>query len=367
MKKIQTIIVLLLSIQLLSQINVNVSGNIFNLTKDSIYISSVEGNRYVNHLSAFPDKKGNYTLKGKVPAPNYYQFRVGNSVIHIILKEGSSFQIHGDGAKFQQFHNIVNSDETIKLNEFVNTMAVYNHKKDSASAYLRKFPDQETQVNQSFTNTFLEFKMYKENFLKENKNSPALLPMLNEIDPDKEFEFYEEVIKQLVEGFGVSPMIQSVKQQYEQTKSKKEAMSFLDNGKPAPDFSQTKVDGTTMKLSDLKGKVVLLDFWASWCGPCRKENPTVVKLYEKYKNDGFTVMSVSLDKDRQPWLDAIKKDNLSWPNHVSDLKFWQNEAAKQYKVSSIPFTVLIDKDGNIINKNLRGEELTQTLRTIFGH
>jgi len=185
--------------------------------------------------------------------------------------------------------------------------------------------------------------------------------------PKKDFAIYETVIKNLVNGFAASPNVQNVKNQYEQAKTKKEAMAFLDPGKVAPDFTQPKADGSTMKLSDLKGSVVLLDFWASWCGPCRKENPNVVRLYEMYKNDGFTVMSVSLDKDKQPWLDAIKKDKLSWPNHVSDLKFWQNEAAKQNKVPGIPFTILIDKEGNIINKNLRGEELAQTLKAIFGH
>jgi thiol-disulfide isomerase/thioredoxin len=352
---------------LFSQIKVKISGNIFNSTSDSIYISSTQGNKYINHFSVLPDKKGNYTMEGTLPFPDYYQFRIGNQAIHVILKEGTNMQIYGDGSKFMQFHNIVNSDETIKLNEFVSMMSVYNYKKDSANAYLRKFPDQQEQVNQSFNPIYLEFKQYKDNFLKENQNSPALIPMLNEIDHEKEFPLYEYVVNQLVNGFGNSPTVKNVKAQFDQEKIKKDAMSFLDNGKVAPNFTQAKIDGTKMNLSDLKGNVVLIDFWASWCGPCRKENPNVVRLYEKYKNDGFTVMSVSLDKDKQAWLDAIKKDKLSWPNHVSDLKFWQNEAAKMYKVTGIPFTVLIDKEGKIINKNLRGEELEQTLKSIFGH
>ena len=122
-----------------------------------------------------------------------------------------------------------------------------------------------------------------------------------------------------------------------------------------------------MKLSDLKGKEVLIEIRAYWCGPCRKENPNVVKTYEKYKNDGFTIMSVSLDTDRAKWLAAIKQDNLTWPNHVSDLKGWSTKVGRLYEVSSVPFTVLIDKEGRIIKVNLRGEALEKELSKIFGH
>mgnify|MGYP001382204914 CR=1 FL=1 len=114
-----------------------------------------------------------------------------------------------------------------------------------------------------------------------------------------------------------------------------------------------------------KYKYVIVKFTASWCGPCRRENPTVVNLYNKYKDKGFTVMSVSLDKDLTKWLQAIEKDNLSWSNHVSDLKGWASKAGKEYGVSGIPFTVLIDREGKIIAKNLRGEELKNKLDLIF--
>ena len=128
-------------------------------------------------------------------------------------------------------------------------------------------------------------------------------------------------------------------------------------GSPAPEIELTDVDGKPRKLSSLKGKVVLIDFWASWCGPCRKENPNVVAMYSKYKDKGFEVFSVSLDKDRESWVKAIAKDNLSWPNHVSDLKYWKSAGAVAYGVTAIPFTVLVDKNGRIVAKKLRGEEL----------
>ena len=139
----------------------------------------------------------------------------------------------------------------------------------------------------------------------------------------------------------------------------------LGAGDAAPDIQMAGTNGELLKLSDLRGKVVLIDFWASWCGPCRRENPHVVNAYRQYGPKGFEVFSVSLDKTRDPWLKAIEQDGLIWPNHVSDLAGWQNEAARLYGVSSIPHTVLLDGEGNIIARNLRGRALTAQLAQLF--
>lgn len=121
-------------------------------------------------------------------------------------------------------------------------------------------------------------------------------------------------------------------------------------GDEAPDIALANADGKVMKLSDLRGKVVLIDFWASWCGPCRRENPNVVRVYEQYKDKGFDIFSVSLDNSRDKWLDAIVKDNLTWKSHVSDLKGWQSEGAALYKVRGIPATFLVDAQGKVVGK-----------------
>jgi peroxiredoxin len=137
-------------------------------------------------------------------------------------------------------------------------------------------------------------------------------------------------------------------------------------GAYAMDFTQNDTLGTPVSLSSFKGKYVLLDFWASWCGPCRAENPNVVKAFGQYKDNNFTVLSVSLDQPgkKQAWLDAIHKDGLTW-THVSDLKFWDNAVAKQYGIRAIPQNLLLDPTGKIIAKNIRGDELNKTLSDLF--
>ena len=133
----------------------------------------------------------------------------------------------------------------------------------------------------------------------------------------------------------------------------------------APDIELPSPDGFALRLSDLRGKVVLVDFWASWCRPCRMENPNVVRLYQRFHDKGFEIFSVSLDQSRDAWLKAIQDDGLLWPHHVSDLRGWNSTAGRLYGISSIPATVLVDRQGNIVARNLRGSELEKKLTEIF--
>jgi thiol-disulfide isomerase/thioredoxin len=141
-------------------------------------------------------------------------------------------------------------------------------------------------------------------------------------------------------------------------------------GEKAPDIILNSPDGEKVRLSSLKGRMVLIDFWASWCAPCRKENPFIVEAYHKYKDatfkngNGFTVFSVSLDLNQTAWKNAIRKDSLEWPSHVSDLKGWKGDIAKLYAVKSIPTSYLIDGDGIIVDVNIRGTELDSKLKKL---
>jgi thiol-disulfide isomerase/thioredoxin len=132
-----------------------------------------------------------------------------------------------------------------------------------------------------------------------------------------------------------------------------------------PEIRLNRPDGGEIKLSDLKGKTVLVDFWASWCGPCRKENPNVVKLYNKYRKNNFTVFSVSLDQDASKWKQAIKRDQLTWLNHGSELRGWNSSFVPVFDIKSIPFTVLVNPEGKIIGLNLTGPKLEERLYELF--
>lgn len=135
-------------------------------------------------------------------------------------------------------------------------------------------------------------------------------------------------------------------------------------GSEAPEIALPTPAGPIMRLSDLRGKYVLIDFWASWCGPCRRENPNVIKTYATYKDKGFEIFGVSLDQEKSAWINAIAKDQLTWP-HVSDLQYWNSVAAQAYQVSSIPMTFLLDPQGKVIAKGLRGDSLNQYLANLF--
>ncbi len=207
-----------------------------------------------------------------------------------------------------------------------------------------------------------EEKNYKKEIVKNNPNSIFSAMLLSELISQKTVTPTEanEIIANFSPKIAASPMVKDIKELVS-------SMSKAEVGQKAPDFSAPTPDGKMLSLKEAMGKYTIIDFWASWCKPCRMENPNVVKVYNKYHDKGLNIISVSLDKDGQKdrWIKAIEDDKLTW-NHISNLKFWNEPIAKMYNVRSIPATFLLDENGVIIAKNLRGKALENKIASLLG-
>jgi thiol-disulfide isomerase/thioredoxin len=315
------------------------------------------------------DSTGKFKITSPVPFQDYYFLRFENGqILNLVLFGADSITIYTDSRDVLSFSSIINSPNSVLMNEFLKNFYTFKNFEDSLKNVLRADPTKQAAADAVYQPKAERFYGYRNAFINTYLNSPALIVALSAVDQEKEWELYKGIIELLAESFPTSPSVQNAVAHLNKLIKDKQAMDFLAAGNFAKEIALPGVDGQILKLSDQKGKVILLDFWASWCAPCRRENPNVVAMYKKYNESGFDVFSVSLDKagDAEKWKAAIAQDGLIWPNHVSDLKGWQCAAAIDYAVKSIPFTVLIDREGKIISTNVRGADLQNQLARIFG-
>jgi len=237
-----------------------------------------------------------------------------------------------------------------KISDWNKQVAVATEKKDTKRI---------EQIEQNYTVAQNDVVNKIKAMLPDMGTSLVSLFALNFIDINTDFDTYDQLAQRFQKEKPDSPNAKALIGRVARIKG-------VMVGSEAPEIALSDTTGAVVPLSSLRGKYVLIDFWASWCGPCRSENPNVVRMYNKFKDKGFTIYSVSLDRpgDRAGWTRAIRNDRLTW-THVSDLKYWQSEAAQKYGVQGIPATFLLDKDGKIIAKNLRGPALEQKLEEIL--
>ena len=321
------------------------------------------------------DSLGNFRLTGGLTFPIYmYNLQLAaNSDLTITLPLELSDSIHLNTSlsTFAQKPNISGVQWSKQANEIIAKNYMFKKRFHEISNDKNRSEDQKEQPL-----FYLNDNIDKNNIksIKKNKKSSYNLILLSSLFPSRSLEEYDksnlpllkDVISQLLQKFPDSKLITSFAKQVINFEYAYQEFDLINSGKiTAPDFVAINPDGNEIKLSDLKGKVVLLDFWASWCLPCRKENPNVVKMYHKFKSKGFEIFSFSLDEDKQKWLKAIQEDKLEWKFHGTDFKGWAGPMKDIYKFEGIPFTVLINKDGKIIAKNLRGKTLENKLNEIF--
>ena len=256
-------------------------------------------------------------------------------------------------------NDLINEVNFINYRNYQNMIAVGQLQ---YKASLAKDTALERALGEQFDWLFDDMSQRVKLIVKMNQHTPVLMYALDYLHPRKDKALILAEINRLSKEY---PWLAEAKEKKTNMANAEAIAKKTGIGAIAMDFTQKNTAGKPVKLSDYRGKYVLLDFWASWCGPCRAENPNVLDNYEKYHSKGLEILGVSLDEKKDAWLKAIKDDGLEWA-HVSDLKGWKNDVAKEYNIRAVPSNFLIDKEGKIVAVDLRGEELTQKLQEIFG-
>ena len=354
--------------------NFSISGKIEGAENQRIYVEAPSNRGMIQVADTLISSSGSFKLEGNIPDIGYYLLRVGenqSNIIPITLVPKDVLKINCTLDNFSTEPNTSGTEWTSALNDYLKLLKQFQIDQENLEA---KKEDATDEINNQIL--IIKSKLdstIKTKMLNDPSNafniviSSSLLPSSNFNNWDKDNLKIMKVIANAFElKYPRTSVSKSFRKQVDELESAYIIFLNSNNGtREAPEISANNPDGKPIKLSDLRGKIVLIDFWASWCAPCRKENPTIVKLYEKYKDKDFTILSVSLDQDLINWRGAIKIDGLKWPNHVSDLKGWGSEVISSYNFNEIPHTVLVNKEGKIIGQDLRGIELEQKIAEII--
>lgn len=349
--------------------NFQLKGNFTNTKGETIYLEKLSGAQPVIVDSTVINENGDFEFTNYAPRIGFYRVKLTPQNFAMLVLDsadkitltgnlndlGNTYKVEGSAeSKLFMEYNDISKKRDLRLdslNKSFQAVMEVNKMDSKKMDSLSKFFEAPYNAIISEANKVLLDKLAK------NASMYCSLIAIQALEPDKYADVYKALDAGLTKKF---PNDNNIKMFHGVVNS----MLATTIGQPAPDINLPSPEGKEIALSSLKGKVVLIDFWASWCGPCRKEMPNVVKAYAKYKAKGFEIFGVSLDQDKSRWVEAIAKDGITWPQ-VSDLKQWQSDVVKLYNIQGIPYTVLLDREGNILAKSLRGEELEKKLAEVL--
>lgn len=354
-----------------------ISGTIKGHPAKSILLEKLGLQKVTTIDSAKIDEKGFFKMSG-VSEKGFYRLKLDEQVFFLFMLEPTEYKVEVDMAKKPDYFTMTGSKDNDEFQSVFKQMSAVQQEvqgwNQAYQVYAQQHasPDTLMFLKQQLENSAGKFEAYIRDSSKTARNPLIAMFYVTNGPVDRFPQENLAVVQRMEKEMPNSSYTKEFKEVYtayeKQAKAQQEAVKAAENvgiGKEAPEIDLKNPEGKSIKLSSLKGKVVLLDFWASWCGPCRMEMPNVVAAYNKYKDKGFTVYSVSLDKDGAAWKNSIANLGMVWENHVSDLKWWQCEAAVRYGVQGIPAAYLLDRNGVIVATNLRGEELDKKLAELI--
>ncbi len=362
---------------------IQVKGTLNGTNTEMIYFRELGvGGKVAAKDSMRIDAKGYFAFKQKISQPTFYSLTVNDKIVTILVRPGEKVVLSGDARHLPVTYNVEGSEDSKNIRRLSQRLDHTVFVGDSLDKTLQKFIGNRNFVNiqrqfeWNYINEVDSLRAYNIRFINQNPQSLVVIYALyQQLAPNIFLFSHEEDIKYFrvadsifFKRYPEVPFVKSlhanVIEMNEQYRIKKLNRMLSMLGRDAPEIALQSPDGQIKKLSSLKGKYVLLDFWASWSPECRTENVNLLNTYNTYRNRGFDVFQVSLDQSRSPWERAIKEDGLPWTN-VCDFKFWDSEIVKEYGVETIPTSFLIDKDGSIISKGLKGEALNKKLDELF--